>query len=327
MRIITSTGSGLVTLLLVAAIAVQSTGCGYGIVGKKTAQSVDKLDDNLVASLGNIRGDAMDYLKKTRDTLFDFIKGQSRQEAHDVSVGILEGTIGYLDSAQNRDALAQFLETMITHTGSAARQELIAFRDQLLDEKATGRLQYLLQSIMHELVLRPADNLLTLALGNPTQTQLNKLLFMVIPAVLNDSAIGQIGKLRTTLLGYSMKKDIASWVDTALLVANHRLDSTLRPTIKGIIAENSSTVKKNAVAIIIGLGILAVIVGLIIYYVQRKKVLVNQRLLHNVTYEIEKMRRWAPDHYTELTHNIQDAMQSDDLETRMNTFLKEKKIS
>jgi hypothetical protein len=319
-----STPALSIRVILGAFALVLLSGCNYGILGKKPTQAVDKLDSSVVGSINQAKTDAIQLLTQTRDTLLDFLNFRTEKEAHDISVGLLKGTIGYL---AHRDRLARLLESIIDHAGSAAREQLIAFKNDLLGPQSIDQIRQLLRTVMHELILRPADNLLTIALSNTTREQLNKLLRMVIPAILNDSAIGQIAKLRNVLLGYNMKKDIAGWVDTALYVANARLDSPLRKTINSIVDQNTSTIRKDAVPIIIGLGILAIIIGLVVYWVQHKKVELNQSMLQQVTMKIEDLRTIDPDRYKQLTTSIQQAMLNHELEHHMNSFLKERKIS
>jgi hypothetical protein len=315
-----------VRLLVVIILMTQLTACDYGLIGKKTAAKVDNLDATVATTVDKARDSVMDYLVKTRVELLNYLRNNSTKEAHDLSVGIMQGVIGYLDSAQNRDNLALFFDSVITHVGSAARIQLIGFKDQLLDPAFIGQTQVLLRGVMRELLIHPADNLLNLALADHTRNQLDKMLQMAIPALLNDRAIDQVARLRNTLLGQNMKRDIASWVDTALLVANFRLDSTLRPTIHKIVDDNTSTIRKNANWIITGLVALIIVVGLVVYFVQRKKVLLQRSLLRQVTLQIERLKRTAPDHYTALTTKIKDAMDQTGLEPHMSQFLTDEHI-
>jgi hypothetical protein len=315
-----------VRLLVVIIVMTQLTACDYGLIGKKTAAKVDNLDATVATTVDKARDSVMDYLVKTRVELLNYLRNNSTKEAHDLSVGIMQGVIGYLDSAQNRDNLALFFDSVITHVGSAARIQLIGFKDQLLDPAFIGQTQVLLRGVMRELLIHPADNLLNLALADHTRNQLDKMLQMAIPALLNDRAIDQVARLRNTLLGQNMKRDIASWVDTALLVANFRLDSTLRPTIHKIVDDNTSTIRKNANWIITGLVALIIVVGLVVYFVQRKKVLLQRSLLRQVTLQIERLKRTAPDHYTALTTKIKDAMDQTGLEPHMSQFLTDEHI-
>jgi hypothetical protein len=315
-----------VRLLVVIILTTQLVACDYGLIGKKTAAKVDNLDATVATTVDKARDSVMDYLVKTRVELLNYLRNNSTKEAHDLSVGIMQGVIGYLDSAQNRDNLALFFDSVITHVGSAARIQLIGFKDQLLDPAFIGQTQVLLRGVMRELLIHPADNLLNLALADHTRNQLDKMLQMAIPALLNDRAIDQVARFRNTLLGQNMKRDIASWVDTALLVANFRLDSTLRPTIHKIVDDNTSTIRKNANWIIAGLVALIIVVGLVVYFVQRKKVLLQRSLLRQVTLQIERLKRTAPDHYTALTTKIKDAMDQTGLEPHMSQFLTDEHI-
>jgi hypothetical protein len=290
--------------------------CANTLLGKKGVAAVNSLDYDVVT-----------LVQKTRDSIMDYLRFSSEKQAHDLSVGLLEGTIGYLDSARNREAFGQLLTTIISSSGSAARNELIQFKDQLIDDHTVLQVQKLLRTVMQEVVENPSRNLLTTALGQHSRDNLQQLLYMVIPSVLNKDAVTQIGSLREVLLGYSMKKDIASIVDTALIVADTELSMRFRGTIKSIVNDNTSWVKKDADGIIIGLIILAIIVGGVIYFVQHRKAALNLDMVRQVATQIEEMGQTNPAQYQDLTRDIQKAMRSRGLEGRMNTFLKSEGIS
>jgi hypothetical protein len=315
-----------INLLVAMLLVTQLVSCEYGLLGKGTAGKVDSLDKTVTHIVGHAQDSVLGYLVKTREDLFGFLRNSSNKEAHDLSLGILQGVVGYLDSAQNRDYLAQFIDSIITHTAGSASRQLIQFKDHLLDPVFVAQTQSLLRGIMRELVLNPADNLLTLVLSDRTRIQLNKMLEMIVPAILNDKAIDQVARLRAALLGAAMKKDLASLVDTALVVANFRLDSTLRPTIKSIVKENSSTLQKNADWIVAALAALVIIVGLVVYFVQRKKTLTYRGMLRQVSVQIEKMNKTGALNHDQLTSQIKDAMVSSGLEPTMDQFLNEEHI-
>jgi len=331
--------AALIMPLILITLCLPMSGCNYGVFGKKGAPLVAHLDqtlgtsvDTVVKEIDSTQKHVLGTLNDTRNAIFDFLVHHTKKEAHDISVGILQGTIGYLDKTKNRDALAEWLETIINHTVGPAREQLIQLRDQLLDPIASKKLGKLLHAVMYDLVLDPAANLLNLVLSDTTRRQLDKMLSMIIPAMLNDSAIKQIGKLREALLGVDMKKDLASLVDTVLLVANHRLDSPIRGTIDKIVNDNTSNIKKNAVPIIIGLTLLAIIVGLVIYLYMRQQVKLHQEMLTQVTMQIEEMNKTGtqlhnPEVYENLTDSIADAMKRQGLEIQMNKFLKDRGIS
>jgi len=320
----------LITLLLPAA------GCNYGVFGKKMAPVITHLDNTLDKSVGstvgaidNARADILNTLNVTRDTIFDFLKNHTEKEAHDISVGILEGTIGYLDQKENRQALADWLEAIINSTVGPLREQLITLRNQLIDPKATKNLRILLKGIMQDLVLDPTASLLNIALGDKTRGNLDRMLRMLIPAVLNDSAISQIGKLRDTLLGFGMKKQIAGLVDTALLVANGRLENPLGKTIAKIVDDNTRRISNTALLIIValGLGIVLLVFGA---YLLRQKVKQREDMLSQVTLQIEQMNKPGTElqnQYNVLTKSIATAMATRNLEVEMNKFLKDRNIS
>jgi len=307
-------------------IVIMLGGCGYGIVGKKTTAAIDDLQKNVVKAVDTTRDHIMQYLVNSRDSIFDFLRLSSQKEANDLSIGILQGTIGYLDDPVNRDRLSLFLDSLITHAGSAARIQLIQFKNELLDQQFVAQVQNLLRGVMRELILHPADNLLTIILSDKTRIQLQRMLTMIVPAILNDSAIRQIDKLRGTLVGVNLKRDIALLVDTALIVVDTNLNHRLRPTIKSIVEENTSFVRKNATWLLVAVGAIGIIVALIVYYIQRRKVKLNQDMLQQVTLQVERMREKGPQDYVSLKTNIKEAMQDHNLESEMHRFLTERHI-
>jgi len=307
-------------------IVIMLGGCGYGIVGKKTTAAIDDLQKNVVKAVDTTRDHIMQYLVNSRDSIFDFLRLNSQKEANDLSIGILQGTIGYLDDPVNRDRLSLFLDSLITHAGSAARIQLIQFKNELLDQQFVAQVQNLLRGVMRELILHPADNLLTIILSDKTRIQLQRMLTMIVPAILNDSAIRQIDKLRGTLVGVNLKRDIALLVDTALIVVDTNLNHRLRPTIKSIVEENTSFVRKNATWLLVAVGAIGIIVALIVYYIQRRKVKLNQDMLQQVTLQVERMREKGPQDYVSLKTNIKEAMQDHNLESEMHRFLTERHI-
>lgn len=303
------------------------SGCGYGIIGKKTTAAIQHLDKDVNTSIGLGRDTVVKYFVQTRDSLLNYLRMNSLQEAHDLSIGLLQGTVGYLDEPANRDRLALLFDSLITHAGAAARVQLIKFKDDLLDDRFIAQVRALLRGVMNELIQNPVGNLLNVALSDHTRRQLDYLLQMIVPAILNDSAIGQLGKLKNVLLGVNMKKDIASWTDTMMVVANERLDHTFRPTIKSIVEENSGVIRRNAGWIITGLCILVIVVSLAVFFIQQKRVNLSKSLLHQVTVQIENLKQEDRNSYNLLTNNIHQAMLNHELEGKMSGFLRENGIS
>jgi hypothetical protein len=317
----------LITLLLPAA------GCNYGVFGKKMAPVITHLDNTLqhsvdttVRVIDRARADVLSTLNVTRDTIFDFLKNHTEKEAHDISVGILEGTIGYLDQKENREALADWLKAIINSTVGPLREQLITLRNQLIDPKATKNLRILLQGIMQDLILDPTASLLNTALGDKTRGNLDRMLRMLIPAVLNDSAISQIGKLRDTLLGFGMKKQIAGLVDTALLVANARLENPIGKTISKIVDDNTHRISNLAWLLIV----VILLAGAVVAYFFHLKVKQREDMLSQVTLQIEQLNKPGTaqeNQYKDLTGRISKAMATRNLEVEMNKFLKDRNIS
>ena len=295
-------------------------GCANGVFGKKTNTNIKALN----ATLNDSREEILAYLK---DSL--------GKTTHDISIGILQGTIGYLDDEKNRDAFAGFIDSVIHHSVGRTRIELITLRDSLLSPYFITQTKTLLRGVVNELVVNPSENLLTFVLSNHTQGQLNSLLRMIIPALINDDAIHQIDELRNVLVGYKMRKDVASILDTSLVVLNYRLYNNIRPTLDSIVSQNVRTISsesqdfitRNARPIMWSLIATAIVIGLIVFFVQQNRVNQKKKLAYYLTAEIENFRNVDEAKFHVLTKNIRDTMISHRLEGDLSKMLVDEGIN
>jgi hypothetical protein len=313
--------------LAILALVFAFTGCANGIVGKNTNANIHALDTTLAHAVSGIRDSVVLVVNNSRNAVFDYLKNNTGATSRDISIGILKGTIGWLDSTGNRDALALFIDTLITHTGGAARRQLIAFRDSLFSLTFISRIRSLLHGVMQEAILNPSEDLVNFALSDHFRRQLDSLLEMVIPAILNDRGLTQIAKLRSILLGPEMKKDIASLIDTSMLVINSRLDSPIRKTIDGIVTDNTDTVRKNAYPIMYSLIAAAILIGLGVFFIQQYRLNQKKKILYYLTTEIEKFRNVDEGKFHVLTGNIRQTMLDQQLEGSLSKLLTEEGVN
>ena len=310
-------------LLLLSAL----TGCANGIVGRNTNANIKALDTTLASAVGKIRDSVILVVNKSRDGVFDYLKTGTESTSRDICIGVLKGTIGWLDAPENRDRLALLVDSLITHAGGSARFQLIAFRDSLLSEKFILRIRSLLRGVMQEVILNPSEELVNFALGDHTRRQLDSLLEMVIPAVLNDRGLAQIEKLRHILLGAAMKRDIAALIDTSMLVVNNRLDSPIRKTINSIVNDSTDSVRRNAYPIMYSLIAAAILIGLAVFFIQQYRLNQKKKILYYLTNEIEKFRKVDEGKYKTLTGNIRQTMLDNQLESSLSKILVEEGIN
>jgi hypothetical protein len=310
-------------LLLVFAL----TGCANGIVGKSTNANIKALDQDLNSSVGKIRDSVLLVVSKSRDGIFDYLKDGMESTSRNICIGILKGTIGWLDSADNRDHLVAFVDSLVGHTAGDARFQLIAFRDSLLSNNFIAHIRSLLRGVMQEVILNPSEELVNFALGDRTRRHIDSLLEMVIPAVLNDRALRQIEKLRHILLGPEMKKDIASLIDTSMLVVNDQLKGPLRETISSIVNDTGDTVKKDAYPIMYSLIAAAILIGLSVFFIQQYRINQKKKILYYLTSEIEKFRKVDEGKFHTLTANIRQTMLDNQLEGSLSKMLAEEGIN
>jgi tetrahydromethanopterin S-methyltransferase subunit G len=313
-----------IQLLAFAAAVLAFVGCANGIVGKNTNKNIA----DLTSTVNKTDTVLSRLITDSRNDVLDYIKNGTRKTTRDVSMGILEGTIGYIDDPINRKNLIDLIDSLIDHAIGKSRVQLIALRDELVNDHFIGQVSKLAHELMHQLIVQPGTDLLNVVLNPNTRRQLEALLQMPIAAVLNDRAIGQIAKLRDTLLGTSMKRNIAGLVDTALLTLNARLETQLTPTITKL-TDQIGKQGKNDVN-----GILYVIIGgviliaIVIFVLQELRVRHNKKMLYYVTREIENFRKTNSEaNFQQLTGHIRETMLNQRLEGDLRKFLYEEGIN
>ena len=321
-----SSASGVLLIARYASFAIivitLASGCANGLIGKNTNKNIDALNTTVRQTDSTLSR----LITDSRSDVLDYIKNGTRKTTRDLSIGILEGTIGYVDDSVNRNNLIQLVDGLIDHAVGHSRTQLIALRDDLINQHFIDQISKLAHSLMHELIIQPGTDLLSVVLGSRTRKDLDAFLRMPIVALLNDSAIGQIGKLREGLLGTGMKRSIAGLVDTALLTLNARLDTPLRHTIVSLAQQASQKVgdegKKdvNSILYVIIGGI--VLIAVVLFVLQQLKLREKERMLYYVTREIEDFRKTNTEaNFQELTGHIRDRMLDEGLEGKLRKFL------
>jgi hypothetical protein len=305
-------------LAMYPALLLLLAGCANGIVGKNTNKNIQALNGTVNKTVTTVS----DLITKSRGDILDYLKDSTRSTSRGIFMGILEGTIGYLDDPTNRKQLMHFIDDLIAHAVEPAREQLIEFKDSLLDHRFVGQLSGLAHNLMHELLVQPSTDLLHLVLDKRTRDGLDALLRIPIPAILNDSAIIQIGKLRDTLLGPGMRNDLAGLADATLWVINKRLDTPLHQTIVSIVEDSAKKGRRQAdqiLYLVIG-GV--ILVSLIIFAFQRYLLYKRGQVLFYVTNEIEKFRTTAGEaDFQKLTGQIRKTMLDKRLEGNLRQFL------
>ncbi|MDP4218261.1 MAG: hypothetical protein Q8927_18830 [Bacteroidota bacterium] len=310
--------------LAYAAILLAFTGCANGIVGKNTNKNIADLNTTLNKTTGTLS----ELIARSCDSVLDYLHDGTRKTTRDLTMGALEGTIGYLDEPANQQRLVQLVDSLIIHAVGNSRYQLIQLRDSLVSPYFIKEVRTLAHDLMHELVLNPAADLVDLALRKDTRDKLDALLRMPITAVLNDQAIAQIGKLREALLGADMKRNIAGLVDTALVTLNARLDTPLRHTIGKIVSENEKNTKNNVNGILYVIIGGVVLIAIVIFVLQELRVRHKKKMLYYVTREIENFRKTNGEtNFKQLTDQIRETMLNQRMEGDLRKFLYEEGIN
>jgi hypothetical protein len=309
-------------------VATLATGCANGLIGKNTNKNIAALNTTVRQTDSTVSR----LITDSRGDILDYIKNGTRKTTRDISIGILEGTIGYVDDSANRRNLIALIDELIDHAGSHSRAQLIAFRDELINQHFIDQVSRLAHELMRELIVQPGTDLINVVLGSTTRKHLDAILRMPIVALLNDSAIGQIGKLRDVLLGIGMRRNIAGLVDTALVTLNARLDTPLRHTIIDIVQQASKKVGQegkndvNSILYVIIGGIL--LIAIVMFVLQQLKLRQKNQMLYSVTREIEDFRKTNTEaNFQQLTGQIRERMLDQGLEGKLRKFLYETGIN
>jgi len=305
-------------LLIVWGASIQSNAQGtYGIFGKKT---VDAVTDTLSKDINGLKKDVLIYLS---DSL--------SKTANKAAIGILDSVIRILGDDKNQKRINTLMDGLIKNSVGSTRQELITFKDSLLDTKFRKQLGSTLQIIMNDMVVNPSERLIDYATGDQTREHLDKLLRMIVPATLNDSAIKRVNDLRTALLGDAMKKDISGLVDTALGTVNSRLKGDLGTNLNKAVAQNTKTVGVEIKDIILYACIAILILGLIFYFLYSRMMKKKNDMLFTLSNSIEEFRKddGTPNqaNFHKLTSEIRENMVRMQLEEDMKNFLIKKNIN
>ena len=309
------------TLFIGCVMASQS--CSeYGIVGKQTIAGVNRSVDTLSRDINSLKRDIINYLNNDLD-----------QTLRKSVVSMLNGVIESLGNPENRKGLDSLIGGLINTAGGDARRQLLAFQNGLLNPYFVNQLRITLRDIMNEVVVTPTTRLLDSVTGDNTRNHLDKLLRMIVPALLNDSAIGQINTVRSALLGPPMQKDLAGLIDTALGTVNARLGSgtSLKQNIHEMVTQNVDTIGQKAINIFIIIGVIVLALGLVFYYLHARLLKKKNDMLFTVSNSIEEFRKMDKtkdqEHFHELTATIHDNMVKAQLEEDMKKFLIQKNIN
>jgi hypothetical protein len=309
-------------------VVVSLSGCAYGVLGKRTVEGIKDLNSAENAALNRSRDSLVSFLLGARRDVFNYLDSGAGRTAHNVSVGLLQGSIEALSDSGSRDMLARFFDSIITHAGSSSRIQLTIFKDSLLSDATIYRLRILLQSVMHELVVRPSENLLNMALSDHTRRQSELMLRMVVPAVLNDSTLRQLSKLRTVMLGPDTRNEIADILDAGMKVIDRHLKDSIGNTVVDIVKQSSGAIKKDAYGIFSVIGVVLLVIGVLMFILyQHYRMYKNRKLLYYLTAEIERFREVDEKMFHKLTENIRRSMMDKRMEKMLSEFLLDEKIN
>jgi len=294
----------------------------YGLVGKQTMAGVNQSVDTLSRDINGLKRDIINYLNNDLD-----------ETVRKSVVTTLNGVIESLGNPEHQKGLDSLLSGLINSTGGSARRQLLAFQNGLLNPYFVNQLKITLRDIMNEVVVSPTTRLLDSITGDNTRNHLDRLLRMIVPALLSDSAIGQINTLRSTLLGPPMKRDLAGLIDTALMTVNAQLGSgnSLKQNIHDMVTQNADTIGQKAINIFIIIGVIVLVLGLVFYYLHARLMKKKNDMLFTVSNSIEEFRKMDKtkdqEHFHELTATIHDNMVKAQLEEDMKKFLIKKNIN
>ena len=205
--------------------------------------------------------------------LMDEAKTNIDTVGYELVKGLREG----LTNEESKEQLKNFIDSIITQTGTSATRELTALRDSLLNDY----IDKWLSGVVENAVQSFNKNLLDDETVARLQKQLDQLTSGLGTSILNDSTLLRIGAARDSLLGEKSNRLISAIIDSALTKLSSRLESDINPQLR----ENLSFLEKNATWILILIG--AITIGIIAFvWSQKQKYLKMTKML---TYQISEV--------------------------------------
>ena len=205
--------------------------------------------------------------------LMDEAKTNIDTVGYELVKGLREG----LTNEESKEQLKNFIDSIITQTGTSATRELTELRDSLLNDY----IDKWLSEVVENAVQSFNKNLLDDETVARLQKQLNKLSSGLGTSILNDSTLMRIGAARDSLLGEKSNQLITAIIDSALSKLSSRLENDINPQLR----ENLSFLEKNATWLLILIGAIALGITAFIWS-QKQKYLKMTKLL---TYQISEV--------------------------------------
>lgn len=205
--------------------------------------------------------------------LMDEAKTNIDTVGYELVKGLREG----LTNEESKEQLKNFIDSIITQTGTSATRELTELRDSLLNDYIDKWLSGVVENAVQSFNKNLFDDETVARL----QKQLNKLSSGLGTSILNDSTLMRIGAARDSLLGEKSNQLITAIIDSALSKLSSRLENDINPQLR----ENLSFLEKNATWLLILIGAIALGITAFIWS-QKQKYLKMTKLL---TYQISEV--------------------------------------
>jgi len=307
---------------------------GITNLGISLKESINRLTDSTNKTLRFVDTTILNELDSVLKQIIVYLEYGIGNTTEHISKGTLKGSIGYINQTKGIDTIALQLDHLIHYTAGPAREELIQLKNSLLDITFQKQLKQSIRIVREEALIATVNELEDAVLGQKNQARVSGMLRLLIPSMLNDSAIRQIGLTKDTLLGKNTQHMVANLMDTSLGVFNKRLDNDFLPKIEALIKKTKNDASEIVWIWVLGAALIAVAVFAFIYYKKHDE---KDKMLFQVAYSIEKGLAQEPKGklpigheedrpYHKLSKSIYDSMMISQLEPEMKKFLEKKAI-
>ncbi len=197
-------------------------------------------------------------LKNSAGSISEELVKPIKENADTVGYRLVQGMRESLTGPEAKEQLNKLLDSLITNIGNNTNIQLTGIRDSVFNNYLVNWLQNgLLGPKTSEQLVRLRNSFFDSYL----QEYITKITTRIGPDILNDSTLSKLGAARDTLIGEKTNRMIKAIVDSAMYSIINRINKDINPAIK----ENLDFLQKNAVWLIILIGIIAIIIILLVW--------------------------------------------------------------
>ena len=194
-------------------------------------------------------------------------------------------TIGYKlvegmrESLTNREAEEQFkrlIDSLTNSLGKNANKQSTGLRDSLFNDKIVSWLQ---NDLLGDNTGARLVHIRNSFFDSYLKDYIRQITSNLGKNILNDSAVSRISAVRDTLIGEKSNMMIKAIVDSAMYAIVNRLNKDINPLLK----ENLSFIQKNAVMLIVVIGLVTAAILLLVWTRKEKYLKITKMLTYQIS--------------------------------------------